>query len=545
MTDQYIKSGYHITTDPDFQNERYGNVPELRAQFGTLYFEAQDKHDKKIIDKLTNLIFKHPSSPQLKNFLSAAYSFQGKYKAALEVNQRILAEHPDYLFGKLNLANEYIQNREPEKVPSILGETMELKALYPDRELFHLAEVTGFLKTAIRYYTEIEDLEAAEIRLNFLEDIAPYHPDTVSAKEFLVPLLLKKPAGLWDEDEKNDITPLFETIELPMQTIESPVFNHPAINDLYKYGLKISPEILKEIVDLPRETLIEDLEKVLLDAEKRFEYFADMEWEDETHHFPFHAVFLLNEIHAVESFPRVILFLQNDRDFTEFWFGDHSTETLWRCFFGLGFTQLEFLKQLLLKQGVDTFIKALASEALCQIAYHYPEKRAEVVNIFGQVFSKSNEAHKEDNLIDSLFLGLTIGDVIRFGMLELLPAIKPLYEKNYVAIRVNGTYDELVKQTAGQSFRESYDTGQEIYGIVDLYAHILTTWPEYNGDEDFFDDDDEEEDDGVWAGIDSNYKFPPVKPNVPVLRAEPKVGRNDPCPCGSGKKYKKCCGGNL
>ena len=24
-----------------------------------------------------------------------------------------------------------------------------------------------------------------------------------------------------------------------------------------------------------------------------------------------------------------------------------------------------------------------------------------------------------------------------------------------------------------------------------------------------------------------------------------KVGRNDPCPCGSGKKYKKCCGANL
>lgn len=28
----------------------------------------------------------------------------------------------------------------------------------------------------------------------------------------------------------------------------------------------------------------------------------------------------------------------------------------------------------------------------------------------------------------------------------------------------------------------------------------------------------------------------------PVRRDEPKVGRNDPCPCGSGKKYKKCCG---
>jgi preprotein translocase subunit SecA len=28
----------------------------------------------------------------------------------------------------------------------------------------------------------------------------------------------------------------------------------------------------------------------------------------------------------------------------------------------------------------------------------------------------------------------------------------------------------------------------------------------------------------------------------PKRRTEPKVGRNDPCPCGSGKKYKKCCG---
>jgi len=50
--------------------------------------------------------------------------------------------------------------------------------------------------------------------------------------------------------------------------------------------------------------------------------------------------------------------------------------------------------------------------------------------------------------------------------------------------------------------------------------------------------------------------LPPLAPPPPEMemRAEPsrpmtarregqKVGRNDPCPCGSGKKYKKCCGG--
>jgi len=33
-------------------------------------------------------------------------------------------------------------------------------------------------------------------------------------------------------------------------------------------------------------------------------------------------------------------------------------------------------------------------------------------------------------------------------------------------------------------------------------------------------------------------------PDAPVeqIHADKEPGRNDPCPCGSGKKYKKCCG---
>jgi SEC-C motif-containing protein len=42
--------------------------------------------------------------------------------------------------------------------------------------------------------------------------------------------------------------------------------------------------------------------------------------------------------------------------------------------------------------------------------------------------------------------------------------------------------------------------------------------------------------DGSWL-----YESGTVKTGT-VVRAEPKTGRNDPCPCGSGKKYKQCCG---
>ena len=41
--------------------------------------------------------------------------------------------------------------------------------------------------------------------------------------------------------------------------------------------------------------------------------------------------------------------------------------------------------------------------------------------------------------------------------------------------------------------------------------------------------------DGRWFYVDGDM----VKPKP--VRLGPKVGRNEPCPCGSGKKYKKCC----
>ena len=45
---------------------------------------------------------------------------------------------------------------------------------------------------------------------------------------------------------------------------------------------------------------------------------------------------------------------------------------------------------------------------------------------------------------------------------------------------------------------------------------------------------------GFDGGADDSDEFD--TPGIPFRRDTPKVGRNDPCPCGSGKKYKKCCG---
>jgi preprotein translocase subunit SecA len=50
----------------------------------------------------------------------------------------------------------------------------------------------------------------------------------------------------------------------------------------------------------------------------------------------------------------------------------------------------------------------------------------------------------------------------------------------------------------------------------------------------------------VFIGISPRFPARPSQTPPPVAQplrpSVPKVGRNDPCPCGSGKKYKRCCG---
>ncbi len=65
--------------------------------------------------------------------------------------------------------------------------------------------------------------------------------------------------------------------------------------------------------------------------------------------------------------------------------------------------------------------------------------------------------------------------------------------------------------------------------MVDCNAEWLYTLPEWN---DILDEDRRKE------------LFKEAKSRKTIVKPK-KIGRNDPCPCGSGKKYKKCCGANV
>jgi len=66
-------------------------------------------------------------------------------------------------------------------------------------------------------------------------------------------------------------------------------------------------------------------------------------------------------------------------------------------------------------------------------------------------------------------------------------------------------------------------------------------WPE---DEELDQVNNECEEDLPQAVTDIYRFWLAKRGNQTIRRDEPKVGRNDPCPCGSGKKFKQCCGVN-
>ena len=70
------------------------------------------------------------------------------------------------------------------------------------------------------------------------------------------------------------------------------------------------------------------------------------------------------------------------------------------------------------------------------------------------------------------------------------------------------------------------DISEELTKIGDLADYIIEGGESMSGYDDF--------------NILENLYY--EKSRLEPIRTEPKVGRNDPCTCGSGKKYKKCCG---
>ncbi|MBP3718541.1 MAG: SEC-C domain-containing protein [Eubacterium sp.] len=86
--------------------------------------------------------------------------------------------------------------------------------------------------------------------------------------------------------------------------------------------------------------------------------------------------------------------------------------------------------------------------------------------------------------------------------------------------------NNLEKVTEDSEVTIDIDTEKLYMNMVGCNAEWLYTLPEW---------------DAIYDKATRDALYKKEKSSHTIVKA-PKVGRNDPCPCGSGKKYKKCCG---
>ncbi|MFN8393965.1 MAG: DUF1186 domain-containing protein [Bacteroidia bacterium] len=322
-----------------------------------------------------------------------------------------------------------------------------------------------------------------------------------------------------------------------------PAFHHPEILPLYGWGFDVPTSVVKKILALPRETLIPDLELMLLDAEQRYPAYVALEEGENAEplpmsliSFPAHAIFLLAEVGALDSLGKVCRFLGKPHEMVDYWMGDHLSEDLWMALFRLGKDNLERLQKLVRNHDALWSARGAAIDAVAQVAWHYSGRRKEVFAWFGSLFAYYQENSQDPD--DAAVLGEAISSVAELRAPDLLDAIELLYKDDLVDTSICGTFGEV----QGDMYEPVNNWAKSpVKGILDLYQHYTDTWEIYA---------DPDEDDGAellsgGAFLQSKSKskgLASFNPASQPVKKEAQPGRNDLCPCGSGKKYKKCHG---
>lgn len=522
--DSLILTKYKIVFNPAELDAVNGISPEVRKLIDSTLKKVMNKKKNADTD-IKLLIEKYPQIPQFKNYLSAYYSLTGNLDKAIEINHLIVKEHPDYLFGKVNLALEYLKNKQFEKIPEILGEAMEIKSLFPNREVFHIEEVMSFFKIAIDYFIETGNIEAAESRLKIMKDLDKDNSKTKKAEERIKIYNMMKGLENWKRETDNVRKPEFIQKTKYKQTKIEPVFINSEIKLLYQFSFQIDFNIIKNLLDLPRESLIEDLKKIVIDSIQRYKYFKnEVEWSFKSHSFLLHALLLLRELKVEEALDIVLdLFRQNEK-LLDFWLADSLTQDMWSVIYALGQNRLDTLRNYIIEEGNFTFARTEISVAVCQVALHQPERRNEVISWYYFVLNYFIEHKDYDKLIDETVIGLMIGDSVDLKSEELKETVVKIYKLNLLDEGIPGELDLYLKDIMKKNLKIDK---RKLDSLEDTYKD----YAEFEKREEKKSGQKYREDNEV-----------PQEKYVPLPEQYRGIGRNEKCPCGSGLKFKKCHG---
>jgi hypothetical protein len=223
---------------------------------------------------------------------------------------------------------------------------------------------------------------------------------------------------------------------------------------------------------------------------------------------PLHAVRLLGELQAAVAVEPLLPLLSWDDD----WLGEELPVALGR----IGMPSMAPLRDMLFDPSGDVFVRGRAGTGLAKIAEYHPDRREEIVALL-TAFLDDRETSAPDR---ETLNGFVISDLVELNAKEALPAIQRAFEADRVDTMITGLADvERDLSRPDDISLHEWWRQNPLYPMVPGFTGELRPQP---------------------APVPQPHIASQLAPALP--RAHRKVGRNDPCPCGSGKKYKRCCG---
>lgn len=272
---------------------------------------------------------------------------------------------------------------------------------------------------------------------------------------------------------------------------------------------------LEEAVE-QREAIIPELLRILEETTANIKEIA----EDEDYMAHIYAMFLLAQFREKRAYPLLVGFCTADQKQFDTLMGDVTTEALDRMLASVCHGDTSLIERMVENPELNEYVRSAALESLAILVTEGVKSRDEVMAYFKSLFHGRLE--RESNFIWSSL----VSNCRDLYPDELMPEIEQAF--------ADGLADPMF--IGMSSFRRALAAGKEA-----ALANLASDPRQH------FIEDTIRELEGWAAFPDQETKASPVRQEPPSfapapLRTGPKIGRNQPCPCGSGIKYKRCCG---
>jgi len=247
-------------------------------------------------------------------------------------------------------------------------------------------------------------------------------------------------------------------------------------------------------------------------------------FDEADHHIP--AAFLLAQMREPQAYPRLVSLICYDQDDVDMLWGDLLTDNYVEILRDTYNGDSSLLPKLIENRSVGPFARAMAVKAWGMHYFDGHISREEITGYFRHLIHEVYAGEPSDD--DEIVLSYIANCIREQQLEELIDDVKAIYER--------GGIDEIICEGCEEyeaQFNNPLFMASDLH--IDNAIQILENWDWFKEDKssekpakpDSYDDDYDDDDDGDDG-------------QPPELT---KIGRNEPCPCGSGKKYKNCCQG--